>query len=138
MPEYRAYMIGPDGHIIKRIELVCDDEAAKQQAKALVDGHDVECRRPVELRNSSRRTKPQLSGTWASSGCSGDGVVLAFRASQAALNSSLAVLALDEPAAAGRKVDGDALKPVARYALLSEAPANALPGLEHRIIRDDE
>ena len=42
MPEYRAYMIGPDGHIIKRIELVCDDEAAKQQAKALVDGHDVE------------------------------------------------------------------------------------------------
>jgi hypothetical protein len=43
MPEYRAYLIGPDGHIVKRIELVCaDDETAKEQAKALVDGHDVE------------------------------------------------------------------------------------------------
>ena len=43
MPEYRAYLIGPDGHIVKRIELVCaDDETAKEQAKALVDGHDIE------------------------------------------------------------------------------------------------
>ena len=43
MPEYRAYLIGPDGHIVERVELVCaDDEAAKEQAKALVDGYDVE------------------------------------------------------------------------------------------------
>jgi hypothetical protein len=43
MPEYQAYVIGPHGHIFKRVELVCaDDEAAKEHAKALVDGHDVE------------------------------------------------------------------------------------------------
>ena len=40
--EYRAYIIGPDGHIQERIELLCaDDNAAKERAKALVDGHDV-------------------------------------------------------------------------------------------------
>jgi hypothetical protein len=43
MQEYRAYLIGPDGHIQQRIELFCvDDDTAKQRAKALVDGHDVE------------------------------------------------------------------------------------------------
>jgi predicted dinucleotide-binding enzyme len=42
MPEYQAYVIGPHGHIFKRVELVCaDDEAAKEHAKALVDGHGV-------------------------------------------------------------------------------------------------
>ena len=41
--EYRAYIIGPDGHILWRIDLFCvDDDAAKKQAKQLVDGHDVE------------------------------------------------------------------------------------------------
>jgi hypothetical protein len=43
MQEYRAYLIGPDGHIIQRADLVCaDEEAAKEHAKQLVDGHDVE------------------------------------------------------------------------------------------------
>ena len=43
MNEYRAYVIGSDGHILRRIDLVCaDDDAAKDQAKLLVDGHDVE------------------------------------------------------------------------------------------------
>ena len=43
MQEYRAYSIGPDGHIFQRTDLVCaDDEAAKESAKRLVDGHDVE------------------------------------------------------------------------------------------------
>ncbi|HJW99971.1 MAG TPA: hypothetical protein VJ453_07410 [Terriglobales bacterium] len=43
MPEYRAYMVGTDGHILKATELVCpNDEAAKQYARQLVDGHDVE------------------------------------------------------------------------------------------------
>ena len=43
MQEYRAYVIGPDGYITTRIELLCADEAAAQvQAKALVDGYDVE------------------------------------------------------------------------------------------------
>jgi hypothetical protein len=43
MPEYRAYIVGPDGHVEDRIDLVCDsEEAAKKHAKQLVDGHDVE------------------------------------------------------------------------------------------------
>jgi predicted nucleotidyltransferase len=43
MPEYRAYIIRPDGHIHYRVDLACNDEAdAKEQPKALVDGFDVE------------------------------------------------------------------------------------------------
>lgn len=43
MQEYRAYLIGSDGHIRSRVDLMCpDEEAAKKQAKQLVDGHDVE------------------------------------------------------------------------------------------------
>ena len=41
--EYRAYLIGPDGHIQRRVDMLCaDDNAAKERAKQLVDGHDVE------------------------------------------------------------------------------------------------
>ena len=41
--EYRAYIIGPDGHIQRRIDLFCaDDDAAKVRAKAMVDGHAIE------------------------------------------------------------------------------------------------
>jgi hypothetical protein len=41
--DYRVYVIGPDGHILERIDLVCaDDDAAKELAKRLVDGHDIE------------------------------------------------------------------------------------------------
>ena len=43
MNEYRAYLMGPDGHIKSRVDLICEhEEAAKEQAKQLVDGHDVE------------------------------------------------------------------------------------------------
>jgi hypothetical protein len=43
MNEYRAYLMEPDGHIKRRVDLVCDhEEAAKERAKQLVDGHDVE------------------------------------------------------------------------------------------------
>ena len=43
MQEYRAYVIGPDGRITRRVDLLCeDDEAAQKQAKQLVDGHVVE------------------------------------------------------------------------------------------------
>jgi hypothetical protein len=43
MNDYRAYLIGSDGHIQSRVDLVCEDEAeAKERAKQLVDGHDVE------------------------------------------------------------------------------------------------
>jgi hypothetical protein len=43
MPEYRAYIIGHDGHIQRYEPIVCaDDEAAIAKAERLVDGHDVE------------------------------------------------------------------------------------------------
>jgi len=43
MEEYRAYVMGPDGHIESRIDIVCRDEIdAKERAKALVNGHDIE------------------------------------------------------------------------------------------------
>jgi len=33
MQEYRAYLIGRDGHIIHRVDILCDDdEAAKERA----------------------------------------------------------------------------------------------------------
>lgn len=35
--------MGDDGHILRPVELVCEnDEVAKEQARKLVDGHDVE------------------------------------------------------------------------------------------------
>ena len=43
MQEYRAYIMGPDGHVQSRVDIRCDDEAeAIRLAKQLVDGHDVE------------------------------------------------------------------------------------------------
>ena len=41
--EYKAYAIGPDGSIILRIDLVCeDDESARERARQLVDGSPIE------------------------------------------------------------------------------------------------
>jgi hypothetical protein len=43
MQDYRAYVLGPDGHIIRRYDFFSlDDEAAKTHAKQYVDGYDVE------------------------------------------------------------------------------------------------
>jgi hypothetical protein len=43
MQDYRAFVLGPDGHVTSRVDLWCTDEAdAKERAKQLVDGHDVE------------------------------------------------------------------------------------------------
>jgi hypothetical protein len=43
MPDYRAYVIGPGGHIMDRIDLFCpDDERAKESGEKLVDGRDIE------------------------------------------------------------------------------------------------
>jgi hypothetical protein len=40
---YYAYVIGPDGHIMNRIDVGCDnDEEAKSCALQLVDGHAIE------------------------------------------------------------------------------------------------
>jgi hypothetical protein len=43
MQEYRAFVIGLDGHVMLRRDFsAVDDEAAKAHAKRYVDGHDVE------------------------------------------------------------------------------------------------
>jgi hypothetical protein len=43
MLEYRAYVIGQDGHIELRVDFVCaDEQAAKESAKQLLNGRDVE------------------------------------------------------------------------------------------------
>jgi hypothetical protein len=43
MAEYRAYIIGIDGHFVRAVELICpDDDTAKGCAKQLVDGLDIE------------------------------------------------------------------------------------------------
>jgi type IV secretory pathway VirB10-like protein len=43
MLEYRAYLIGGDGLIMHRVDMLCeDDEAAKERALLLVDGNTVE------------------------------------------------------------------------------------------------
>ena len=43
MNDYRAFVIGVDGHVTSRIDLWCTDEAdARKRAKKLVDDHDVE------------------------------------------------------------------------------------------------
>jgi hypothetical protein len=41
--EYRVYIVGSDGHFVSSVPLECADDAeATEQAKQLVDGHDVE------------------------------------------------------------------------------------------------
>jgi hypothetical protein len=43
MTHYRAYFIGRDGHFMKAVDIVCDnDEAAKEQARRMADDFDVE------------------------------------------------------------------------------------------------
>jgi hypothetical protein len=43
MPDYRAYIMGPDGLIQNRVDVQCNDDAeAIRLARQLVDGHDVE------------------------------------------------------------------------------------------------
>jgi len=53
MPEYRAYIMGDDGHILRTVELVCeDDEAAKEKARQLAQSHHVElgqCERRISV-----------------------------------------------------------------------------------------
>jgi hypothetical protein len=43
MTHYRAYFIGRDGHFIKAVDIVCDDdESAKKRTRDMADGFDVE------------------------------------------------------------------------------------------------
>ena len=59
MPEYRVYVVGRDGHFQRSIPLDCSsDEAAKEEAKKLVDGHDVElCQRDRKIAKFERKLK---------------------------------------------------------------------------------
>ena len=43
MSEYRAYLVGSDGHIQLRVELHCaDEQTARERAKQLASDQDVE------------------------------------------------------------------------------------------------
>jgi hypothetical protein len=43
MQDYRAFVVGPDGHVLQHHEFWCaNDEEAKQHARQFVDGKDVE------------------------------------------------------------------------------------------------
>jgi hypothetical protein len=58
MQEYRIFILGPDGHIMDRYEFRApDDNAAKEHATQMVDGHDIElwgrARKIAELRSES-------------------------------------------------------------------------------------
>jgi hypothetical protein len=57
MDGYYAYVIGPDGHVINRVNLAFEkQEEAEERAKALVDGHDVELwQRDRKLRTFKHR-----------------------------------------------------------------------------------
>jgi hypothetical protein len=55
MVEYRAYLVGRDGHFQKAFDFdAADDAEAINQAKQYVDGHDVELwqfgRRVIQLK----------------------------------------------------------------------------------------
>ena len=59
MRDYRAYVIGFDGHIKDRIEFWSkDDETAKKHAEQCVDGHDIELwhqdKKIADLKTSSK------------------------------------------------------------------------------------
>ena len=59
MQEYRAYIMGPDGHVQSRVDLRCKDESeAIVRAKQLVDGHDVELWQLDRLIRSVKHTSP--------------------------------------------------------------------------------
>jgi hypothetical protein len=64
MADYRAYIIGTDGHFI-RVEYLsphADDVSAIEAAKQLVDGHDVELwereRLITRLKRKTARDEP--------------------------------------------------------------------------------
>ena len=61
MPGYYAYIMGDDGHVQNRIDVLCDDEEeARRCARQLVDGHAVELwqetRRIAEFRPDEQGT----------------------------------------------------------------------------------
>jgi hypothetical protein len=61
MPDYRAYKIGHAGHFFGAVELECvDDTDAMEQAKQLVDGHDIELWQ-LDRKVATFNRKPKIS-----------------------------------------------------------------------------
>jgi hypothetical protein len=62
MPEYRAYIIGDDGHFFEAVPMVCaDDVEAMEQAKRLANRNDVELwQRDRKITTFNRRPKIQF------------------------------------------------------------------------------
>jgi len=66
MQEYCAYVVGPDGHILNRIDLLCaNDDEAKECAVRLFDDENVELwqrdRRIAEFRRRHLAAAPARS-----------------------------------------------------------------------------
>jgi hypothetical protein len=59
VPDYRAYLIGSDGHFYNSVVLdEPDDAAAIAAAKQLIDGHDVELwQRDRKIAEFAQKTK---------------------------------------------------------------------------------
>jgi hypothetical protein len=61
MPEYRAYIVGSDGHFSDFQVIECSDDNAIEQARQLVDGYDVELwQRARKIATFSRKPKIQF------------------------------------------------------------------------------
>ena len=60
--EYRAYLIGNDGHFFEAVPLVCATDAeAIEKAEQLVDGHAIELwQRDRKIAKFDRKPKIQL------------------------------------------------------------------------------
>ena len=63
MQDYRVFVINSDGHVIDRFEFWClDDDEAKEKARQLLDGQDIELWHQAQVVNripskSGRRRK---------------------------------------------------------------------------------
>jgi len=43
MEDYRVYLLGPDGHVVQRVDIVCSDEdTAKERAQQLAQDNAIE------------------------------------------------------------------------------------------------
>jgi hypothetical protein len=74
MAEYRAYLVGSDGHFVGFEPLSCaDDTEATEKATSLVDGHDVElwngARLVVVLQHTSNEVRAFARQIDASRAC---------------------------------------------------------------------
>lgn len=70
MRDYRAFVMGPDGHIRDRIEFWSkDDETAKKHVEQYVDGHDIELwhqdKKIAEFKRTGKATSSGADGSTA-------------------------------------------------------------------------